>query len=486
MSRPITLLVSALGGEGGGVLADWLIAAAAEVGVVVQATSIPGVAQRTGSTTYYLEFVKPSDDAARPTLSLYPVIGDVDLYAASELLEVGRAIANGFVTPDRTTVVAADHRIYTIAERVAMGDGRYDRDKIVGAATEMAKTLHLLDLQGAVRASGAMVNAVLLGAVAATGVLPIPVEAIERAIAAEGKATEQNLRGFRAGLALLGAPKRDAEAETAPTATPAAEVSGFPEIGREVLALGARRATSFQNADYAKRYLERATRLWKAEQAAGGDGALLAEAARRLALWMTYEDVVRVAQLKIDPARIAQVRVDAGAGPDDPIEIVEYLKPGVDEICAVLPSFLARPILAAAERGGWRDKGFAMPIRTTTIVGYALLRALTAMRPLRPLGHRFGEEQAAIERWIDGVCRAAAIDLGLAKAVAALPSLLKGYGSTHRRGSANYARIVAELVEPALAGRMPPSEAARRIAAAAKAALADPEGTTLAKTLAAA
>ena len=150
MSRPVTLLVSALGGEGGRVLADWLVAAASDAGVGVQATSIPGVAQRTGSTTYYLEFVRTGDCGPRPTLSLYPVIGDVDLYAASELLEVGRAIANGFVTPDRTTVVAADHRIYTIAERIAMGDGRYDRDKIVCAATEMAKTLHLLDLQGAV------------------------------------------------------------------------------------------------------------------------------------------------------------------------------------------------------------------------------------------------------------------------------------------------------------------------------------------------
>jgi indolepyruvate ferredoxin oxidoreductase beta subunit len=486
MSRPVTLLVSALGGEGGGVLADWLVAAASEAGVAVQATSIPGVAQRTGSTTYYLEFVRTGDGAPRPTLSLYPVIGDVDLYAASELLEVGRAIANGFVTPDRTTVVAADHRIYTIAERIAMGDGRYDRDKIVGAATEMAKTLHLLDLQGAVRASGAMVNAVLLGAVAATGILPIPTEAIERAIAAEGKATEQNLRGFRAGLALLGAPRHETKAETKPVEAQPSEIQGFPERARETLALGARRAASFQDGDYAMRYLDRAGRLWTAEQAAGGDGTLLAEAARRLALWMTYEDVVRVAQLKIDPARIAQVRADAGAGPDDPVEIVEFLKPGVDEICAILPSFLARPILDAAERGGWRDKGFAMPIRSTTIAGYALLRLLAAARPLRRFSHRFGEEQAAVERWVDAVCRAVAIDRGLALAVAALPSLLKGYGSTHRRGSTNYARIVAELVEPALAGRIPPGEAARRIAEAAKAALADPEGAALAKSLAAA
>ncbi|HVQ04998.1 MAG TPA: indolepyruvate oxidoreductase, partial [Burkholderiaceae bacterium] len=55
-SRPITLLVCALGGEGGGVLAQWLVDVAIRAGHAAQSTSIPGVAQRTGATTYYLEF----------------------------------------------------------------------------------------------------------------------------------------------------------------------------------------------------------------------------------------------------------------------------------------------------------------------------------------------------------------------------------------------------------------------------------------------
>jgi indolepyruvate ferredoxin oxidoreductase beta subunit len=55
MTQPISILLCALGGEGGGVLADWLIDAARHAGYPAQATSIPGVAQRTGATTYYLE-----------------------------------------------------------------------------------------------------------------------------------------------------------------------------------------------------------------------------------------------------------------------------------------------------------------------------------------------------------------------------------------------------------------------------------------------
>jgi indolepyruvate ferredoxin oxidoreductase beta subunit len=51
-SRPITVLICALGGEGGGVLAEWLVETATHSGYVAQSTSIPGVAQRTGATTY--------------------------------------------------------------------------------------------------------------------------------------------------------------------------------------------------------------------------------------------------------------------------------------------------------------------------------------------------------------------------------------------------------------------------------------------------
>ena len=55
--RPVTLLLLALGGEGGGVLHDWIVDAAIEAGYPVQATSIPGVAQRTGATSYYIELL---------------------------------------------------------------------------------------------------------------------------------------------------------------------------------------------------------------------------------------------------------------------------------------------------------------------------------------------------------------------------------------------------------------------------------------------
>jgi len=55
MTQAVSILLCALGGEGGGVLADWLVDVARIADYPAQATSIPGVAQRTGATTYYLE-----------------------------------------------------------------------------------------------------------------------------------------------------------------------------------------------------------------------------------------------------------------------------------------------------------------------------------------------------------------------------------------------------------------------------------------------
>ena len=91
-ARPTTVLIGALGGEGGGVLSNWLVDTADAAGLWVQATSVPGVAQRTGATTYYLEMgAKANEDDQGPVMALLPTPGNVDLLVASELLEAGRS-----------------------------------------------------------------------------------------------------------------------------------------------------------------------------------------------------------------------------------------------------------------------------------------------------------------------------------------------------------------------------------------------------------
>src|SRR5205807_4428357 len=169
--RPITIAILALGGEGGGVLADWIVDLAQHGGYLAQLTSVPGVAQRTGATIYYVELFPRSalaPGAPEPVLALMPMPGDVDIVVASELMEAGRAVQRGLVTPDRTTLIASTHRVYAIAEKIALGDGRSDASNLLAHAEGAARRFIGFDMAQAAHESGSVISAVLFGALAAT------------------------------------------------------------------------------------------------------------------------------------------------------------------------------------------------------------------------------------------------------------------------------------------------------------------------------
>jgi indolepyruvate ferredoxin oxidoreductase, alpha subunit len=494
--RPLTVLIAALGGEGGGVLTDWIVAAAESQNFPVQSTSIPGVAQRTGATTYHIELVPKAvskSDKRRPILALAPGIGDVDLVVASELMEAGRAIAGGFVTPNRTATIASTSRSYMVVEKMAMGDGRYDQQRLIQSVEKNSKSTLLLDLEAIAREAGAMINAVMLGAIAGAGALPIPAEAFEAAIRADGKAVDANLRGFRAGFEaarggshLRSDPTKRHHAPAASLADLESEIAPMPEAARAFMTEGVRRLAAYQDLAYARLYLDRLGPIRDADAKAGADGQLLAETARHLAVRMSYEDVIRVAQAKIDPARFARIAAEMGIKPDQPFAVTEFLKPGVEEFCSILPPWLARPILAFAERHAkFAAAHWGMEINTASLSGFLRFYILAKLRRFRPRTWRYREEQRDIGNWLKLILRAAPLSTELAIEIAECARLIKGYGDTHKRGSDNYRVIVAQVIEPALAGQISVRQAADAIASARTAALLDPEGEGLAKCLAA-
>ncbi len=495
--RPTTMLIAALGGEGGGVLTNWIMAAAADLGLPAQSTSIPGVAQRTGGTTYYLEIYPVTWKELgnrRPVLALAPGVGDIDILVSSEFMEAGRCIANGFCTPDRTLLISSTSRFYVINEKMAMGDGRFDEARLLDVAEKNSKARVLFDMEQVAKESGAMINAVMLGAIAGCGKLPIPVEAFEKAIRAEGKAADANLRGFRAGLA---AAKSEATALRRPAeqkrhekkrndiASLEAEIRDqMPKVAQDVMVEGVRRLARFQDDAYARLYLDRLAPIRDVDAQSGGGGNLLKETARHLAVRMSFEDLIRVAQAKIDPARMQRIGQELGAKPDEPYHVTEFLKPGIEEMCQVLPPALARRIIAYSEKRGWLDKvHVGMYVTTTSVFGYLRFWMLAKLRPLRRFMHRYVEEQAQIETWLDMVTRAARLSPALATEVAECARLIKGYGSTHQRGHTNFQMIEERIVLPALNGRIGVQDAIDGIASARTAALLDPEGDGLAKCL---
>ena len=497
--RPITILIAALGGEGGGVLADWIIAAATAEAYPVQSTSIPGVAQRTGATTYYIELypVRAAElQGRRPVMTLAPAPADIDVMLASELLEAGRALLNGYVTPARTTLIASTHRIYTVEEKIALGDGRFDSARILAAAEALAKRAILTDFHKLAANTGAMINAALFGALAGSGVLPLPRAACEEAIRSAGKGAEASLRGFALGYAA--AEGNSAAAAVAPITrnTDDAARSGslverlrqtFPAEVHEMIEQGMARVADFQDDDYAALYLDRLTPIAKLDRAQGAAGKwkLTGETARFLALWMSYEDVIRVADLKSRRSRFERVRADVQAKPGEPVHIIEYLKPGVEEMAALLPTGLSRRVVAWAEKRGLMHKlNIGLHIKTSSVFGFLLLRSLAWLRPLRRISARYAEEQALIERWLSAIAAAGAksADAELALEIALCGRLIKGYGDTNRRAKANFLRIFDTLVDgAAVVDAMARAQAVR---AAREGALADPEGRGLEATLA--
>src|SRR5688572_5096478 len=470
MERPITILIAALGGEGGGVMADWLMEAATASGYPAQATSIPGVAQRTGATTYYLEIFAVQRAALggkEPVLSLTPSPGNVDVMVASELIEAGRAMLNGFVSPERTTLIASTHRIYATVEKMQMADGRFDSERVRDAAAQLAKSTVLFDMRKLAQESGTVINAVLFGAMAGSGVLPLSREACEQAIRHGGRGAEASLGGFAAGFDIA-ARQRPAPAEP----PPAKRATQFHEIFR----LGKERLEDYQGARYAALYEERL------RPSRGGDEELAAEVARHLALWMAYEDIIRVADLKTRASRFERVRKEVGAKEGEPVVVIDFLKPGVEEFASVMPHFLGKRLIDWAEKRGKLDSyNFGMHIKTSSFFGYALVRSLAWLKPWRPMSYRYREEQQLIERWLALVAEAARRDAGLAFEVAECARLIKGYGETHRRGKANFLAIVDALVENPATSDL--SEQTKAIRTAREAALADPEGKALGTTL---
>ncbi|MDQ6618658.1 MAG: indolepyruvate oxidoreductase subunit beta family protein [Pseudomonadota bacterium] len=511
-ARPLSILIAALGGQGGGVLAQWLVEASLGAGFVAQSTSIPGVAQRTGATTYYIElFPVPIADlhGRLPVLSLYPTPGAVDIVLASELVEAARVMQAGMISPDRTHLITSTSRTLTTAEKMALGEGRYSSERVLAVARAHSRVLTTFDMDAAAHAAATLVSSVMLGAIAESGELPVAVEHFEAVIGALGTGVEASLRGFAAGReafrhAAAARNARDdshiarspavlpASADTAPAAheafdgPPATAGEGRPLSLDDVARLGEARVIEYQDAQYGEIYRERVARVDAAERAADPAGAhgraLTREYARYLALWMTFDDIVRVAALKVRASRFARVRREVGATSGDVVRIIDHFKPRVPEVAGLMPRQAATRLMrwdTQRQGRGRAPLAFALHLRADSIFGLLALRALAALRRWRRHGLRYSEEQSGIERWTGAVVAACAESWALGNEVALCGRLVKGYGETNERGKRNLSHILDHLLK-ADASR---SGHAQVIREARLAALADEAGQALDATL---
>jgi indolepyruvate ferredoxin oxidoreductase beta subunit len=493
--RPIKIAILAMGGEGGGVLADWIIDLAEHADYLAQTTSVPGVAQRTGATIYYLELFPRAAARARgkdPVLALVPVPGDVDVVIASELMEAGRAVQRGFVTPDCTTLIASTHRVYSMTERIALADGRVDAASLREACALAAKRLIAFDMAGLAEATGSVISAVLFGALAGANLLPFPRAAFEGAIERGGVGVAASLSAFRAGFEAAAGRSTTAAPAAAPVATsatteqPASLAALIDEAARtypqaaDIVRAGVERAADYQDLGYAGRYLARLASIAPFARDRDDGDRLVAETARQLALAMAYEDTIRVAELKIRASRFARVREEVRLADGQLLQIAEFMHPRVQEIADTLPAGLGRWLMETpwARRLVERLTKSGKIVKTTSLRGFLLLYLVASLKPLRPRSLRFAAEQAAIDQWLGVVRDTAKTDATLAVEVAEARNLVRGYGDTHERGRERFDALIGVLPQVT---SLP--DAAARLAALRKAAEADETGAELTRAI---
>ncbi|MEM6582774.1 MAG: indolepyruvate oxidoreductase subunit beta family protein [Pseudomonadota bacterium] len=493
MSRATRIVIAALGGEGGGVLAKWIADMAAREGYLSQSTSVPGVAQRTGATIYYIELF-PSDHSQavgkRPVMSMFPTPGDVDIVICSEIVEAGRMIQRGFVTPDRTTLITSTHRVYGIAEKEAMGTGVIDKDAIVDVAKQRSKTFVGFDMQQTARQFDSVINTCLFGALAQTGVLPFDRDAFENTIREGGIAIKRNMATFGASFDLSAREQSADSAAIVETFDPSgntdkkrfslpagqslegrallARAAAFPEAAHEMIYLGITKLVDYQDFAYANDYLDRLQDLGLSVPDADAD--LTAETARYLALWMAFEDLPRVAQIKISEQRFARFREEVKAEQEQPVQMVEFLHPRIEEFCGLMPARLGRHMLNSP---GWRRflGLFAKPrhMHTNSVHGYLMFYLLAKLRRFRRGSLAHQEELEHIDAWLKALQHAKATDLELARELARCGRLIKGYSSTRERGLGHMHRILKALDDRVITS-------SSEVAALREAALAGEDG----------
>ena len=489
--RPFTLLICALGGEGGGVLAEWLVETARQCGYSAQSTSIPGVAQRTGSTTYYFEvFPVPIAELAgrKPVFSLYPVPGALDVLVSSELLETVRHIGNAMTSADRTLVVTSSARTLTTSEKLQLADGRASSDELLNVVKRYSRDARIFDMAAVAQQAGTVLSAVLFGAIAGSGALPFPREAFEQTIRKSSKGVDASVRGFARGCEIV------AQGAATPTPVPpkphsvpvlpADLASEFPAGTHEMLAAGYARMLEYQDQNYAQLYLLRVRRILAAERAIdpAGLGKFLttSETARYLALWMAFDDIVRVADLKCRASRYERVRTEVKAAPGEVLRIYDHFKPGVPEFAALLPGTLAAALIRWDRRRQLSGKSaLALPLKLPahTLTGFLTLRCLAGLKWLRRRGSRFAVEQTMIERWLAGVEQGTRSQWQLGHEIALCGRLIKGYGTTNERGKENLLYVLDHLAAATSFASV--SARAEAIRAARVAALTDDAGKAL-------
>lgn len=475
----IKILIPAVGGQGGGVLTEWVVQAFFLEDFDAQGISLPGLSQRGGSTVYYLEaHPKPESEDKSIIFAQFPVPGEVDIILAQEFLELGRALELGYGS-DKTTIITSSHRVYSTLEKMPIGSGIYSDENLRKLAEGFSSKfieLNALELSKQNDMDELAVNAILLGALCASGAVPIDKQSFIRSIEMVGVAVNASLKAFEVGweYAQIGddlnagslakwssfVSERADKLEDKEKEEYLAKISNieseYPENLREILAESVYRLIDYQDMNYADKYLGEVNSIKIIDSNMRGTNYILTELfAKNLALLMSFEDGIRVAELKIKSDRFKRIREEMRLKDDQVFHVVDYLKPDAEEIYGLLPNVIVAPVLSFTQtklfKKIWRRKKpltMGQTPVTNSFSGYFRMWMLTKIKFLRPHSFRYKKEHKLIKRYIESINKYASYDYKLGCLVAKSAQVVKGYGRVRRRTMDAFCRFLDNVISP--------------------------------------
>ncbi len=246
---------------------------------------------------------------------------------------------------------------------------------------------------------------------------------------------------------------------------------GLPDGGAAIVSEAIHQLIEYQGEGYANLYLHRLKRFIGRHDV---DAAMFGEIARLMAIRMSYEDPIRIAQLKL-----AELESSPGAP-----SIVDVRKFRLDELVGALPSAIAETLLWVFEWFGWLHKPVSIRFSNASRLGIRRLKIEAGFRRWRLFSVRYVTERAWVERWLHMIDRALTKQPQAASAMVQTATMVGGYGDVYRQGLADWHAIIDGLAKPTFDGALPLSDLAGAVAEARAAALPDPRQTALKRTIA--
>ncbi|WP_197063590.1 indolepyruvate ferredoxin oxidoreductase family protein [Novosphingobium malaysiense] len=305
--KPFGVMVTGIGGTGVVTIANLIGSAAQEQGKSVQALALTGLAQKFGAVYCHLKVADNAEQLLATRLSVGQcdlLIGaDIVTAASDESLSRLREGSTRAVVNEHETVTGAFTRNRDFALPVAAQREAIERFCGSGRVTFVEATELAERLTG--NTIGA--NVMLLGFACQMGWLPVPVDALERAIEANGVAVKANLKVFALGRLL--AHDRTAVQALADAAKPESASVILSESLEDRVVRRESDLVSYQDAALAERYRKLVDAVRAREQAAVPGSTDLTDAvARNFYKLLAYKDEYEVARLFSDGAFLDTVK----------------------------------------------------------------------------------------------------------------------------------------------------------------------------------